>query len=185
MKFLLYACCLSIVWGIVFAGCGSKHYENMPHDAIHIQAKSDAESDVSHDANALADFGAGVSVPFTAVSCGYMTAYLAVLIVDISQHTSSNPSVSYGYCPGISALVGSAAVSSLLIAHFSRPLNPPPERLIGKSPEYVKFYVDAYRSKMRSYRIRHVAAGSIVSCASITATFTIILTHLLSSGGLD
>ena len=33
---------------------------------------------------------------------------------------------------------------------YIRPPNPPPERLIGKSPEYVKFYADAYRAKMRS-----------------------------------
>lgn len=175
MKFLLHICCLSIA----FAGCGAKQYENLPHDPIRLQAKADAESDASQDTNALTSFGAGVSVPFAAVSCGYMTASL----IDVNEYASSSSSASYDYCLGIGVLVGSAGVSSLLIAHFSRPSNPPPERLIGKSPEYVKFYADAYRSKMGSNRMQHVAAGSIVGCASIAATVTLVF--LSSSGGPD
>ena len=39
---------------------------------------------------------------------------------------------------------------------------PPPERLIGKSPEYVEFYTDAYIAKSRSLRIKWAAAGAIL-----------------------
>ena len=49
-----------------------------------------------------------------------------------------------------------------------------PERLIGKSPEYVIFYVDAYRAKMRSYQIKSVAAGSIFGCLTLTGGAFII-----------
>ena len=141
----------------MLTGCGLKHNENMPQDAIHLQAKTDAESDASDDANALAYFGAGVSVPFAAVPCGYMTGCVGVLIVENGQGSSSCITASLGSAkdglPGITALAGSAAVLSLLIAHHSRPPNPPPERLIGKSSEYIKFYANVYRSKMRSYRM--------------------------------
>ena len=165
MKFLLYFSCLSIVWIIALTGCGLKHNENMPHGSIHLQAKTDAESDASHDANTLAYLGAGVSVPFAAVPCGYMTGCVGVSIVENGRGHSACITDSLGSAkdclPGIIALAGSAAVLSLLTAHHSRPPNPPPERLIGKSSEYIKFYAAAYRSKMRAYRMRAVAAGSI------------------------
>ncbi len=163
MKFVLYFCYLSIVWIIAFTGCGMKHNENIPHDSIHLQAKTDAELDASHDANTLAYLGAGVSVPFAAAPCGVTYAFMTA------------PTE---YLGGIIALAGSAAVLSLLIAHHSRPPNPPPERLIGKSPEYVKFYAKIYRSKMRSHRMRAVAAGSIVGCAAITVMSAIIISNL-------
>ena len=182
MKFVLYGCCMSIVWGIAFAGCGLKYYEKMPHGSIHLQAKADAESDASHDANVLAYLGAGVSVPFAAVPCGYMTGCVGVSIVENGPGHSACITDSLGsakdYLPGITALVGSAAALSLLIAHHSRPPNPPPERLIGKSPEYIKFYAAAYRSKMRSYRMRAVAAGSILGGTAMTIMFLIITSNM-------
>ena len=161
MKFLLYFYCLSIVWIIVLTGCGSKHYENMPHNPIHLQAKADAESDAKHDVNLLVYFGAGMSAPFTAGMCGLMTGCIADLSLGYRQ---GNPSY----------VIAPIAVFSLLIRYYIRPPNPPPERLIGKSPEYVNFYVDAYREKMRSYQIKSVAAGSIFGCLTLTGGAFII-----------
>ena len=182
MKFVLHACCLSIVWVIAFAGCSLKHYETMSHDVIGLQAKTDAESDASHDANALAYLGAGVSIPFAAAPCGYMTGCVSALIVENGQGSSSCITASLGsakyYLPVITAVAGSAAVLSLLIAYHSRPPNPPPERLIGKSPKYVQFYAKVYRSKMRSYRMRAVAAGSIVGCTAMTIMSAIIFSNI-------
>lgn len=182
MKFVLHTCCTSIVWVIALTGCGLKYYEKMPHDAINLQAKADAESDAKHDANALAYLGAGVSVPFAAVPCGYMTGCVGALIIGNEQDSSSCLTASLGsakdYLPAITALAGSTAALSLLIAHHSRPPNPPPERLIGKSSEYVKFYADAYRSKMRSYRMRAVAAGSIVGGTAMTIMYAIIFSNI-------
>ena len=183
MKFALYFCCISIVWGITFAGCGSKYNQNMPHDAIHLQAKAEAESDAKHDANALAYLGAGVSVPFAAIPCGYTTGgCVGALIIENGQGSSSCITATLGsatdYFPFITALAGSTAALSLLIAYHSRPPNPPPERLIGKSAEYVKFYADVYRSKMRTYRMRAVAAGSIVGCTAMTIMSAIIFSNM-------
>ena len=165
MKFGLYFCCISIVWGIAFAGCSLKHNENVPHNSIRLQAKADAESDASHDVSLLAYFGAGLSAPLAAGTCGLMTGSVGVLIVD--------ENVGF-FLSFISVSVISAAVLSIGIADNSPPPNPPPERLIGKSAEYIKFYADAYRSKMRSYRKRSVTAGSIVGCTAMTATTVII-----------
>ncbi|MXZ01778.1 hypothetical protein F4Y93_14470 [Candidatus Poribacteria bacterium] len=68
---------------------------------------------------------------------------------------------------------------SLLVPYYIRPPNPPPERLIGKSPEYVTFYADAYRAKMGSYQIKSVAAGSIFGCMTLTGGFFIIWVQIV------
>lgn len=164
MKFLLYFCCLSIVCGIGFAGCGSKHYKNIPHDSIGFQAKADAESDAQRDVNMLAYFGSGVSATFTAAMCGLMTGCLA----DSTFGWQDDPSY-------MIASMSAAGAFILLIQYYIRPSNPPPERLIGKSPEYVKFYADAYRTKIGSYQIKSVAAGSIFGCLTLTTGGVLII----------
>lgn len=173
MKFVLYFCCISIVWGTAFAGCGSKYNENVPHNSIRLRAKADAESDASRDVNALAYFGAGMSAPFAAGTCCLMAGGISVLIDDENVE----------FLPFISASGIFAAVLSLGITDHSPPPNPPPERLIGKSSEYIKFYADAYHSKMRSYRMRSVAAGSIVGGTAVTVVAVIIQLIYVSRGG--
>ena len=167
MKFLLYLCCLSIVCIIALTGCGSKRYENIPHDSIHLQAKVDAELDAKHDVNLLAYFGAGMSVPLAAGMCALMTGCIADLHFGHRQ-----PEPSY-----IIAAMSAATVFGLLTRYYIRlhPPNPPPERLIGKSPEYVKFYANAYRAKMRSYQIKSGTAGSIFGCLTLTGGTLIII----------
>ena len=170
MRFLLYFCCLSIV----LTGCGSKGYENTARDSIHLQAKADAELDAKHDVNLLAYFGAGMSVPLAAGMCALMTGCIADLHFGHRQ-----PEPSY-----ITASVSAATVFSLLIRYYIRlhPPNPPPERLIGKSPEYVKFYADAYRAKMRSYQIKSGTAGSAFGCLTLTGGTLIIFVGVV---GID
>lgn len=168
MKFLLYFYCLLIVCIITLISCGSKRYENMPHDPIHLQAKVDAESDAKSDVNLLAYFGAGMSAPLAAGMCALMTGCIADLHFGHGQ-----PEPSY-----IIAAMSATTVFSLLTRYYIRlhPPNPPPERLIGKSPAYVKFYADAYRAKMRSYQIKSGAAGSVFGCLTLTGgTFIILL----------
>lgn len=170
MKFLRYFCCLSIVWSIGFAGCGSKHYKNMPHGSIRFQAKADAESDARSDVDVLAYFGTGMSAIFAAGMCGLMTGFIADL--------------TFGYGEDdlfyITASMSAAGALSLLIPYYMRPLNPPPERLIGKSPEYVKFYADAYQTKMRSYQIKSIAAGCVFGCITLTGGVAIIASNIMA-----
>ena len=150
-----------------------KKYENIPHDSIPLQAKADAESDASRDLSLLAHFGAGMSAPFAAATCGVT----GLCLYDMAIGYEGN------YFPCVGASVGAAVVFSALIAYYIRPPNPPPERLIGKSPEYVKFYADAYRSKMRSDRMLSVAAGSVFGAAILTGVG--VSSYLYSSGDTD
>ena len=169
MKFLLYFCCLSIMWGIGFAGCGSKHYKNMPHDSIYLQAKADAESDAKRDVDVLAYFGTGMSAIFAASMCGLMTGFIVDLTLGYGQED-----LFY-----LTASISAVGTLSLLVPYYIRPSNPPPERLIGKSPEYVKSYADAYRAKMRSYQIKSVTVGSIFGCMTLTGGVAIISSNII------
>ena len=150
-----------------------KKHGNIPHGSIPLQAKADAESDASRDLNLLAHFGAGMSAPFAAATCGVT----GLCLYDMAIGYEGN------YFPCVGASVGAAVVFSALIAYYIRPPNPPPERLIGKSPEYVKFYADAYRSKMRSDRMLSVAAGSVFGAAILTGVG--VSSYLYSSGDMD
>ena len=43
--------------------------------------------------------------------------------------------------------------------------NPPPHRLLERSPEYVAIYADTYTKEMRTSRLRLASAGCLVSVA--------------------
>ena len=65
-----------------------------------------------------------------------------------------------GFCiGGIGILIGYAVVPS-----------PPATRLIGKPPEYVAIYTDAYKAKARSIQTRYALygclTGQVVGCVS-------------------
>ena len=158
------------MWGIGFAGCSSKHYKNMPHNSIRLQAKADAESDAKRDVDVLAYFGSGMSATFAAAMCGLMTGFIADLTLGYGQDD-----LFY-----LTASMSAVGTLSLLVPHYIRPLNPPPERLIGKSPEYVKLYADAYRAKMRSYQIKSVTTGSIFGCMTLTGGVAIISSNIMA-----
>jgi hypothetical protein len=135
---------------------------------IRLQAKADAESDAKRDVDVLAYFGRGVSATFAAGMCGLMTGFIADATLGQGQDD-----LFY-----LTASMSAAGAFSLLLRYYIRPPNPPPERLIGKSPEYVKFYVGAYQASMRSYQMKSVAAGSIFGCMTLTGGIAIIASHI-------
>ena len=170
LKFLRCLWCLSSVWIIALTGCSAKHYAQMPlaeQGSIRLQAKA-AAADAKRDVEVLAYFGAGMSATFAAGMCGLMTGFIADATLGQGQDD-----LFY-----LTASMSAAGAFSLLLRYYIRPPNPPPERLIGKSPEYVKFYVDAYQARMRSYQIKSVAAGSIFGCMTLTGGIAIIASHI-------
>ena len=170
-KFLRCLCCLSSVWILVLTGCGAKHYAQLPlaeQDSIRLQAKAAATTDAKRDVEALTSFGAGMSATFAAGMCGLMTGFIADATLGQGQDAPFY----------LTAAMSAAGAFSLLFRYHIRPPNPPPERLIGKSPEYVKFYGDAYQARMRSSQMKSVAAGSIFGCLTLTAGIAIIASHI-------
>ncbi len=171
MKCLRCLGCMSIVWSLVLTGCGAKHSVQIPLAAqhpIHLQAKAAAVSDVKRDVEVLTSFGTGVGVTFAAAMCGLITGFIA-------DATFGQGEDELFY---LTAAVSAAGVFSLLFRYAIRPPYPPPERLIGKSPEYVTFYADAYRARMRSYQMKSVVAGALFGCLTLTGGVAVIASHI-------
>ncbi len=171
LKSLRCLWCLSSMWIIALTSCGAKHPARLPlaeQDSIRLQAKAAAAADAKRDVEVLASFGAGMGVTFTASMCGLMTGFIADATLGQGQDA-----LFYG-----TAAMSAAGAFSLLLRYHIRPSNPPPERLIGKSAEYVKSYADAYQARMRSSQMRLVAAGSIFGCMTLTGGIAIIASHV-------
>ena len=159
------------MWMIALTGCGAKHYAQLPlgeQNSIRLQAKAAAATDAKRDVEVLVSFGAGMSATFAAGMCGLLTGFVADATLGQGQDAPFY----------LTALMSAAGAFSLLLRYHIRPPNPPPERLIGKSAEYVKFYADAYQARMRSYQMKSVAAGSIFGCMTLTGGIAIIASHI-------
>ena len=156
---------------IALIGCGAKHYVQLPlaeQNSIRLQAKAAAAADAKRDVEMLVSFGAGMSTTFAAGICGLLTGFVADATLEQGQDA-----LFYG-----TAAMTAVCAFSLLLRYHIHPPNPVPERLIGKSPEYIKFYADAYQARMRSSRIKSVAAGSILGCLTLTGGIAIIASHI-------
>ena len=127
-------------------------------------AESDAKKDANKDMRKSAPFITGMGSAFATGTCLVMTFRTLPFI---------EPSLR---CCALAA----AGVSPFFLAfnHYDTPPHPPIERLIGKHPEYVKAYVEAYKKKMRSGQLIAVSAGAATGCGLITVwayTFADIL----------
>ena len=159
------------MWSLALTGCGAKHSVRIPLAAqhpIHLQAKAAAESDAKRDVEVLTSFTTGMGATFAAAMCGLMTGFIADLTLGDGEDE-----LFY-----LTAAVSAAGSFSLLLRYRICPPYPPPERLIGKSPEYVTFYADAYRKRMRSYQIKSVVAGALFGCITLTGGVAMIASHI-------
>lgn len=134
--------------------------------SLQAEAEADAHRDVNRDMRESLWFTAGLVGSSVGAVTGCLSGVLAgILIEDFNILPDDVPAVdSCGL--GSILLFGILAVpiSVHLYPHTPRP---PPERLLGKTPEYVATYTQAYRSKTISLRKRWVTAGSITSNLSI------------------
>ena len=81
----------------------------------------------------------------------------------------ATPSGGQMACTLAGAVVG-ASIPLMRIYNYKP--NLPPERFIGKSPEYIDYYTEAYMTKARSIRMRSAAAGSVfIGCVLGLAVF--------------
>ena len=132
-------------------------------NVMRFEAKVAAERDASSDINQLLWFGAGVGT----LAAGCLGGTVGMLVVNfIAPRDSSEPSglMPFDDISGGAAVVGCVGCAVGLIlpirAIYNYQSPPPPERLIGKSPEYVEFYTDAYIAKSRSLRIQWATIGA-------------------------
>ncbi len=148
---------------------------------IQAQAKADAHKDVNSDMREKWWFMSGLVGSSVGFAAGGVGACLSGLIIDFDPVNSCVYSISDD--PMASCGLAGAIFCGVLVvptAVFIYPHNPSPplERLLGKSPEYIKAYLHAYRSKTVSLRKRMVTAGSITSNLGMGAMLLFIINDL-------
>ena len=124
-------------------------------DSVQAQAEADASTDMSDMSKAKWFLLGGVGS-----TAGCLLGCIGGSLLGGPSYESTN-SQAYFMLAG-SVLCGVCAVP---IAVFRYPHNvtPPPERLLGKSPEYIEAYTQAYKSRTVFLRKIFVTAGSIAS----------------------
>ena len=132
-------------------------------------AESDAKKDADNDMRRSVPFFTGMGSAFAGVMClGLTELTLRTFPSDLQEGIGCCAIAAAGALPFVGAL----------IMHRNNPPPPPIERLIGKHPEYVKTYIDAYGKKMRSKHERTVFAGAAAGCG-IIAAWTYIFADVL------
>ena len=122
-------------------------------NALRLKAESDAKKDADEDMRP-APFFTGMGSAFASGTCLALT-FRAL------------PSI--GSDVGVTALTIAGCLPVVLaLERYDTPPHPPIERLIGKHPQYVKAYVDAYTEKMRFRQLIAVSAGAAAGCGLIT-----------------
>ena len=135
-------------------------------NAVVLEAKAAAEQDASKDTNELLWFCIGGTLPW-ALAYGFMGGYMIQnpseftggLVIDFEEHEA--------LACGVGLLALSASCIGIASWGIFAKTPPPPERLIGKSPEYVASYLNAYKRKVRTLRGTSTVGGSVAGCLSI------------------
>ncbi|MCY4552547.1 MAG: hypothetical protein OXC79_02625 [Candidatus Poribacteria bacterium] len=134
-------------------------------NAARLETKAAAEQDASNDINKPLWFGIGAGGALLGCTVGAIAGCAVGSMINSEPH----PLSSFGVVlpndeQSVGTLVGGAVggIGSLIwiLNYQSRP---PPERLIGKSPEYIEFYTNAYRTKTRSLHKQSAAAGAAIT----------------------
>ena len=131
-------------------------------NAVNLDAKAAAEQDASNAINNLLWFSAGLGFAYA----GSVGGWIAGSMVDgrILSDSDFLPLPGPGAVVGV-LLGGIAGVVAETAAIEKSTVHVPTERLIGKSPEYVESYTDAYQRKIRSLRANWAVAGAASGCA--------------------
>ena len=140
-------------------------------NAVSLEAKVAAEQNASGDINKLLWFATGMGVCCIGGAIGGFTGcYIGDLIspIEIEPTEGSDffmPIPAFDINNSGPMLIGGCigvAVGILVpfIGIYSYPGDPPAERLLGKSPEYVESYTKAYKERTRWLRTSWAVAGA-------------------------
>ena len=130
--------------------------------AAHLEVKVAAEQDARRDINKLVWLGAGVGVFCLASFMGISGCLVGGIIFPAEDSPSIVPVPIPDFSEWAIAIGCISFVSGVLIPCIGMHrggVKPPPDRLLDKPPEHVKFYTDAYSAKTRSLRLRWTLAG--------------------------
>ena len=150
-------------------------------DAVQAQAEADANADMSDMAKAMwFTLGGLGSTAGCLLGCVGGCVLATWLDPDAGFHTF--------FIPTAESQMGCAFASAILLGVFAVPLGvdlyphnptPPPEQLLGKSPEYIEAYTQIYTAKTASLRKRWVTAGSLTSNLGVAGMILLLISSNL------
>ena len=131
---------------------------------VKLEAEAAAMQDARSDTNEILWFGTGFAAFAIGCPVGACTGCCIGSIVSPSYFYDSDSTAQ-----GIGSLIGfTVGVLVPFIGIYRYKSHPSPERLMGKSPEYVEFYTDAYKAKTRLIQTATATAGAAIGCGLIT-----------------
>ena len=125
-------------------------------NSVEVQAKMAAKRDAETDTNKQLWTGVGCAVPFSVGIGGFVGGSIGYRIRSSSGFLSTEE-----IC--LACLGATVGYSIPFIAMNTYQLGPPPERLLGKSPQYIDFYTDAYKTRVQQLRRGSAARGALTS----------------------
>ena len=145
-------------------------------NSIQTQAKADANADMSDRSKAMWFLLGGLgSTAGCLLGCAGGCLLAARLDPSGGFHTFFVPAApSQVSCAAGAAILGVLAVP-IGVHMYPHNAMPPPERLLGKSPEYIEAYTHAYKSRTVLLRKIFVTAGSIVSNLGVMTGIVILI----------
>ena len=137
-------------------------------NTVEVQAKRDAEADMNNINNRLSWAGVGAASLLLTAGC-VVGLEVGVENNQFFSGLSADAEIlaTVGVLLAGTCAAGAAGAGTLYFLTHYYPLTPPPERLIGKTPEYVNAYTDAYKKETRRLRFGHALAGIMFSCGAI------------------
>lgn len=133
-------------------------------NSVEVQAKLDAERDADADVDKRLWIlmGGGMFV---------VTTGLTLFGIGEACKSGLQSSSPGDACAGaLISIIGIPALTGYgMNAIINRIPPPPAERLLGKSPQYINFYNDAYKKRVKRVRSYSVLAGTLISGVGIIA----------------
>ncbi len=116
------------------------------------------------------------SAPFVTFAQQHSLAVEAIVAAERDAQGDVNKGLWFaGGCLG-GVLLGAIGGSLVVIGAYAVEAAPPTTRFLGKSPEYVAFYTDAYRRKAKTLQANSALGGcilgSLISVVVVVAVVT-------------
>ena len=132
------------------------------------QAEADASADISNGSKAKWFLLGGVG---STVGC-LLGCAGGCFLGGLNFSNEPNPSNSQANFAFAGAILLGVCAVPIAVFRYPHNVTPPPERLLGKSPEYIEAYTQAYKSRTVLLRKIFVTAGSIVSNLGVMTLLT-------------
>ena len=140
-------------------------------NSVQAQAAADASADISDMSKVKWFLLGGIG---STIGCFLGCAAGCLLGETIFSNASRNSQMNCALAGSV--LLGVCAVP-IGVQMYPHNATPPPERLLGKSPEYVQAYTQVYKSRTVFLRKIFVTAGSIASNLGVMTTSVIIFLY--------